>query len=178
MPGTLEKNRQDAGLVTKSDPQGGGLFRRLLVVLDDSAAADAAVGLTREWARIFGAGVRTVRVVEERTGRPAREHTGLDDRSLVSTQLVIDGRTLRARNRSLVKGITQAALAFGADVVVLGCDQRRLASRRLCASARDRLAKATDLPVMVAPAAPARRNTEERRGPTAEATRTSRYAHV
>ena len=159
MPGTLEKTRQDAGLVTKSDPQGGGLFRRLLIVLDDSAAG-AAVGLAREWDRTFGVEVQFVRV-EERTGTQGHNHAGLRGRSPEPTRVVARGRTLRARNRSLVEGITQAAVAFGADVVVLGLDHRRLASRRLCASVRDLVVRSTDLPVMVAPAPAALESTEE-----------------
>jgi len=177
MPGTLEKNREDAGLVSRSDPQGGGLFRCLLVVLDDSAAAGAAVGLAREWARTFGGEARFVRI-EERPKGLGHDRVGHRDQSPEPTRVVAHGRTLRARNHSLVEGITQAAVALRADVVVLGCDHRRLASRRLCASVRDLLVRSTDLPVMVAPATPAQESTEEGRGPASEATPRARYAHV
>jgi nucleotide-binding universal stress UspA family protein len=177
MPGTLEEHGEDGAHVTTSSPPDGGVFSRLLVVLDHSAVAGAAAGLAHEWTRAFGAEVRYVRV-EERSRRPARDHRGPDDRSLEAMRVLVDDRTLRSRNRSFVEGITRAALAFGADVVVLGCDHRRLASRHLCASVRDQLVRATDLPIVVAPTAPTRRSTEDRRRPTAETIRPRGYAHV
>jgi nucleotide-binding universal stress UspA family protein len=56
-----------------------------------------------------------------------------------------------ARNDAVVHEIADAASAFGADVIVLGCDRRRLSRHRLSHSLRERLAQATELPVLVAP---------------------------
>jgi nucleotide-binding universal stress UspA family protein len=56
-----------------------------------------------------------------------------------------------ARNDAVVHDIADAASAFGADVIVLGCDRRRLSRHRLAHSLRERLARATDVPVLVAP---------------------------
>jgi nucleotide-binding universal stress UspA family protein len=55
------------------------------------------------------------------------------------------------RNDAVVHAIADAASAFGADVIVLGCDRRRLSRHRLAHSLRERLARATELPVLVAP---------------------------
>ena len=59
-----------------------------------------------------------------------------------------------ARNDAVVHAIAEAASAFGADVVVLGCDRRRLSRHRLAHSLREQLARATELPVLVAPVGP------------------------
>jgi nucleotide-binding universal stress UspA family protein len=56
-----------------------------------------------------------------------------------------------ARNDAIVHRIADAASAFGADVIVLGCDRRRLSRHRLARSLRERLARATELPVLIAP---------------------------
>ena len=56
-----------------------------------------------------------------------------------------------ARNDAVVHEIADAASAFGADVIVLGCDRRRLSRHRLAHSLRERLTRATELPVLVAP---------------------------
>jgi nucleotide-binding universal stress UspA family protein len=56
-----------------------------------------------------------------------------------------------ARNDAVVHEIAEAASAFGADVIVLGCDRRRLSRHRLAHSLRERLARATELPVLIAP---------------------------
>jgi nucleotide-binding universal stress UspA family protein len=56
-----------------------------------------------------------------------------------------------ARNGAVVHEIADAASAFGADVIVLGCDRRRLSRHRLAHSLRERLTRATAVPVLVAP---------------------------
>jgi nucleotide-binding universal stress UspA family protein len=66
-----------------------------------------------------------------------------------------------ARIDAVVREIAAEASAFRADVIVLGCDRRRLSRHRLAHSLRERLTRVTDLPVLVAssvaPAAPRRR---------------------
>jgi nucleotide-binding universal stress UspA family protein len=131
------------------------VFHRLLVVVDRSEAAAGAHRLARDWARTFGAEARFVALDE----RPARVADGAAPlvAGTGSARLTAEGHTLGARNRSLVGGIAAAAEKFGADLIVLGCDHRRLARHRFGPSLRERLARATELPVIVAPAHPRRR---------------------
>ena len=86
-----------------------------------------------------------------------------------------------ARNAEVVRQVADAAAAFGADVIVLGCDHRRLARHRLSHSLRERLTRATDLPVLVVPGAssPARfRVVGPARSEEAGSTEARRHAHV
>jgi nucleotide-binding universal stress UspA family protein len=70
-----------------------------------------------------------------------------------------------ARNDAVVHDVADAASAFGADVIVLGCDRRRLSRHRLAHSLRERLTRATELPVLVAPGmAPAARRRQAQTG--------------
>jgi nucleotide-binding universal stress UspA family protein len=69
------------------------------------------------------------------------------------------------RNDALVHEIADAASAFGADVIVLGCDRRRLSRHRLAHSLRERLTRVTELPVLVVPGvAPAARRLQPAAG--------------
>jgi nucleotide-binding universal stress UspA family protein len=129
--------------------QAGGVFHRLLVVLDGSKAAGPARELARDWASAFGAEMRFV-TLEERPPRRTRDGAAPPAAADGSAHLSAGGRTLQARNRTLVAGIAAAAEDFGADLIVLGCDHRRLARHRVGASLRERLARATELPVIVA----------------------------
>ena len=138
-------------------PEADAIFRRLLMVVDGSECAGAAIEFARGWVDGFGGEIRCVAIEEH--GRSWARRLRMPAERGDAVSLVAEGRRLAARNRSIVAGVTQAAVAFRADVIVLGCDHRRLARRRLCASLRDRLAAATDLPVVVAPAG-ARRDQE------------------
>jgi nucleotide-binding universal stress UspA family protein len=127
-------------------------FRRMLVVLDGSPTAEAAVGLVAEWVDGPGADVRFVQVTEERKQR--RSSVGSDAGPTTvapAHRLVVGAPTLGARNRQLVHGIAEAAEDFGADVIVLGFDRQRLAGHRLAPSLREQVMRATDVPVLVAP---------------------------
>jgi nucleotide-binding universal stress UspA family protein len=146
-------------------------FRRMLVVLDGSPAAEAALHLVTGWVGGPGADVRFVQVSEERRQRPS----GVDaERAPMQAQhLVVRAPTLGARTRQIVRGVAEAAADFGADVIVLGLDRSRLAGHRFAPSLRELLVRATDLPVLVAPSpkqehsphhrlVPDRHRTEER----------------
>ncbi len=129
-------------------------FRRMLVAIDESPTAVAAVGLVAEWVDGPGAEVRFVQVTETRSQR----ENGVDSESESGQttaepahRLVVGAPTLGARNRQLVHGIAQAAEGFRADVIVLGFDRPRLADHRLAPSLREQIMRATDLPVLVAP---------------------------
>jgi len=148
------------GKRTGINPKGGAKdetdaampFRRMLVAIDESPAAVAAVVLVAEWVDGPGAEVRFVQVAETRRQRGNGTESGAaltaDERA---HRLVVGARTLGARNRQLVHGIAQAAEGFGADVIVLGFDRPRLTGHRLAPSLREQLMRATDLPVLVAP---------------------------
>lgn len=126
-------------------------FRRMLVVIDESPSAEAAVGLVVEWVDGPGADVRFVQVAEERKRRRSSVEPGAGPLAVESAHhLVIGAPTLGGRNRQLVHGIAAAARDFGADVIVLGFDRRRLAGHRLAASLREQVMRATDVPVLVA----------------------------
>jgi hypothetical protein len=55
------------------------------------------------------------------------------------------------RNQRLVSGISEAAVTFGADLIVVGLDRHRLAHSGLSRNVREQLTAATNIPVMMAP---------------------------
>jgi nucleotide-binding universal stress UspA family protein len=141
-------------------------FRRMLVAIDESQAAEAAIGLVAEWVDGPGADVHFVQVIEARPQR--RSNVGTDGAATAdepSHRLVVQAPTLGARNRQLVHGIAGAAEDFGADVIVLGLDRPRLAGHRLAPSLREQLMRATDLPVLVAPRPPSNGQRQHRLAP-------------
>jgi nucleotide-binding universal stress UspA family protein len=127
-------------------------FRRMLVAIDESPTAAAAIGLVAEWVDGPGADVRFVQVIEARRQRPGGVESDGDAKAAeTSHRLAVSAPTLGARNRQLVHGIAEAAEDFAADVVVLGLDRARLAGHRFAPSLREQIMRATDLPVLVAP---------------------------
>ena len=136
----------------KDETDGATPFRHMLVAIDESPAAVAAVGLVAEWVDGPGAEVRFVQVTETRRqqGNGVGSEAGLTADE-PAHRLVVGAPTLGARNRQLVHGIAQAAEGFGADVIVLGFDRPRLTGHRLAPSLREQIMRATDLPVLVAP---------------------------
>ena len=127
-------------------------FRRMLVAIDESQAAQAAVGLVAEWVDGPGADVRFVQVSETRKQQGSGVESDPDVTTAESSlRLEVSAPTLGARTRQLVHGIAEAAEAFGADVIVLGLDRPRLAGHRLATSLREQIMRATELPVLVAP---------------------------
>lgn len=132
-------------------------FRRMLVVIDQSQSAEAAVALVAEWVEGPGAEVRFVQVSEERKHRSGIE-SGADPVAVEQHRLVAAPPTLGARNRQLVHGIAEAAEGYRADVIVLGLERPRLAGHRLATSLREQIMRATDLPVLVAPTPQSKRD--------------------
>jgi nucleotide-binding universal stress UspA family protein len=126
-------------------------FGRMLVAIDESPAAQAAVHLVAEWVGGPGADVRFLQVFELRRQRGSGVDTSGGPGGQQAHRLVVSAPTLGARNRQLVKGIVEAAADFDADVIVLGVDRPRLTDHRLAPSLREQLMRATDLPVLVAP---------------------------
>ncbi len=154
-------------------------FRRLLVAIDGSAAAEGAFDLAHEWAGEQGAEVRFVQLTEERRQHRSECETDVDPMAVEPAHhVVVRGPTLGARNRMLVHDIAEAAAAFEADVIVLGFDQRRLAGHRLAPSLREQVTRAVDLPVLVVPAPQPGAEPHLRRVPEADRAEVRRYAHV
>jgi nucleotide-binding universal stress UspA family protein len=157
-------------------------FRRMLVVIDQSQSGDAAVALVAEWVDGPGAEVRFVQVIEARKQQRIGIESGADTVPAEQHRLVADAPTLGARNRQLVHGIAEAAESFGADVIVLGLDRPRLAGHRLGTSLREQLMRATDVPVLVAPAPDSGGTRQRRLVPDLhrdeERAHASRYARV
>lgn len=158
-------------------------FRRILVAIDESEAAHGAVEMVAEWVGHHGAKVWFVQLTEERR----RRHRGLEPDAEPTAgrplnRIVACGPTFGARNRQLAQGIAQAASAFGADVIVLGFDRSRMAGHLVAPSLRELITRATELPVLVAPAESDRKRRLRRlpelvRGEE-QAHSARRYAHV
>ncbi len=144
-----ETNRDDwADSVMDEAPP----FRRMLVAIDGSEAAQGAFELVYEWTAEHGADVWFVQLTEECRQRRSECESDVDPMTVRSANHVaVRGPTLGARNRQLVHGIAEAAAAFQADVIVLGFDARRLAGHRWAPSLREQITRAIDLPVLVAP---------------------------
>jgi nucleotide-binding universal stress UspA family protein len=127
-------------------------FRRMLVAIDESKAAQGAVDFAAEWVGEHGAEVRFLEVTEEHTQRRGERESDVDPiAGTPARHLAVAGPTLGARNRRLVHDIAEAAQDFGADLIVLGFDRPRLARHRLAPSLRAQLVRVTDLPVLVTP---------------------------
>jgi nucleotide-binding universal stress UspA family protein len=130
-------------------------FRRMLVAIDGSEAAEGAFDLAREWVGQHGADVWFVQLTEERRQHRSACDSDVDPMTVEpANHVVVRGPTQGARNRQLVHGIAEAAAAFKADVIVLGFDHQRLASHRMAPSLREQVTHAVDLPVLVAPTRP------------------------
>jgi nucleotide-binding universal stress UspA family protein len=132
----------------------GAGFGRMLVVLDGSADADAAAGFAEAAAGGFGTIASYVELREQTARRRCEQVRGTVRNGRHATNSTVSGPTEGTRNRLVAHRIAEEAKECGADVIVLGVDHRRLAHHRLSSSLRSRLAEATDLPVLVAPAAP------------------------
>ena len=63
----------------------------------------------------------------------------------------MSGATRGQRNQQLVRGIVEAAATFGADLIIVGIDGRRLGRSRFAESFRAQLTAATDVPVLMGP---------------------------
>jgi nucleotide-binding universal stress UspA family protein len=125
-------------------------FRRLLVAIDGSDAARGALDLATQWSGLQGADVSVLEFVEApRHGTAVASHD-----AGAAGRVEVHGSTRRARNRQLARAIAEAATAFGADVILVGVDHRRLASHRMAPSLREQLTRVTALPVLVAPTLP------------------------
>jgi nucleotide-binding universal stress UspA family protein len=132
------------------------MFRRIVVAMDGSDEGRAAASLAAELADQFGATVQLVPVTEHSSWRHAgpvpSEVRGPDGPR--GRELSVTGATSARRAHELVACIAAAADQFGADLIVLGLERRRVSHHTYSRSLRAQLTRATSLPVMVAPRSP------------------------
>jgi nucleotide-binding universal stress UspA family protein len=128
------------------------VYRKILVALDGSDAARAAFVFASDWARHFGAELWFIQLTEESHG-PRREIvTDVSRRGRqAANHFAVSGVTRGRRNQQLVRGIAEAASTFGADMIIVGLEGRRLGRARFAESVRERLMAATNVPVLIAP---------------------------
>ncbi len=133
-------------------------FRRVLLVRDESGEGRAAARYAGDLCDQFGGSVASLEVAETKARhRSGRLSAGTPAGSPRSGQGVtvcsVSGPTVGARSHALAEEIGRAAADFGADVVVLGLTRSRLARHRLAPSLRSLVAQATEVPVLLVPAA-------------------------
>ena len=128
-------------------------FRRVLLVVDESSEARAAARYADDVARQFGGTVATLTVTEAKARQRAGHLSSATRRGRDVTACAVSGPTVGARSHTLAEEVARAAEGFGADVVVLGLSRARLARHRLAPSLRSLVAQATEVPVLLAPAA-------------------------
>jgi nucleotide-binding universal stress UspA family protein len=128
------------------------VFRRILVALDGSEDARAAFSFVSDWARHFDSKVWFIQLADESSRRRSEIVTDVHRRGRqTANQFTVSGATRGVRNQRLVSGISEAAMTFGADLIVVGLDRHRLARNGLSRSLREQLTAATDIPVLMAP---------------------------
>jgi hypothetical protein len=128
------------------------VFRRILVALDGSEDARAAFVFASDWARHFDAKVWFIQLADESSRRRCEFVTDVQRRGRqMANQFTVSGATRSARNQQLVIGISEAAVTFGADLIVVGLDRHRLARNGLSRNVREQLTAATNIPVLMAP---------------------------
>jgi len=128
------------------------VYRKILVALDGSDAARAAFVFASDWARHFDSVLWFIQLTDESHGTRREIVTDVSRRGRqVANHFSVRGATRGQRNQQLVSGIAEAALTFGADMIIVGLDGRRLGRARFAQSVREQLTAATNVPVLMAP---------------------------
>lgn len=128
------------------------MFRRILVAMDSSEAAQSAFVFVTEWARSFDAKVWFIQLAAESPQRHCSVATDVQHRGRrTANTFTVSGATRRARTRQLVHTVADAATTYRADVLVLGFDHHRMTQGSLSRSLREQLYEETSIPVLVAP---------------------------
>jgi nucleotide-binding universal stress UspA family protein len=128
------------------------VFRRILVALDGSDAARAAFVFANDWARHFDSELWFIQLTDESHRRRREIVTDVSRRGRRrANHFSVSGATRGLRNQQLVSGIAEAASTFGADMIIVGLDGRRLGRTRFSESVREQLTSATNVPVLMAP---------------------------
>ena len=125
------------------------------MAIDGSDAGHGALDLAAEWAGLQGADVKVLRWSSRRAAAHPFPPTTAGRPGDPPSASRCTGRPGVPATGSWRARIADAATAFGADVIVVGVDHRRLASHRMAPSLREQLTRVTALPVLVAPDHPA-----------------------
>ena len=137
-----------------------GMFARILVATDGSAPAAAAARLATSFAHASSAAVRVVHVwnmeVHPRDGvwdletrREADELLRNTVDELRAAGVDADGELIRADNRHIASALAECAVAFDADLVVLGSRGLSDWQSMLKHSVSHQLLTALDCPILV-----------------------------
>jgi nucleotide-binding universal stress UspA family protein len=128
------------------------VYRKILVALDASDAARAAFVFANDWARHFDSELWFIQLTEESHGPRRDIVTDVSRRGRQrANHFAVSGVTRGQRNQQLVSGIAEAASTFGADMIIVGLEGRRLGRARFAETVRQQLTAATNVPVLVAP---------------------------
>jgi nucleotide-binding universal stress UspA family protein len=128
------------------------VYRKILVALDDSDAARAAFVFASDWARHFDSQLWFIQLTQETYRRRGEIVTDVSRRGRQrANHFTVSGATRGQRNHQLVSGIAEAASTFGADLIIVGLERRRLGRARFAESVREQLTAATEVPVLLAP---------------------------
>jgi nucleotide-binding universal stress UspA family protein len=128
------------------------VYRKILVALDGSDAARAAFVFASDWARHFDSELWFIQLTEESHGPRRDIVTDVRRRGRQrANHFAVSGVTRGRRNQQLVRGIAGAASTFGADMIIVGLEGRRLGRAHFAESVREQLTAATSVPVLVAP---------------------------
>jgi len=96
------------------------VYRKILVALDGSDAARAAFVFASDWARHFDSVLWFIQLTDESHGTRREIVTDVSRRGRqVANHFSVRGATRGQRNQQLVSGIAEAALTFGADMIIV-----------------------------------------------------------
>ncbi len=158
------------------------MFERFVLAIDETSAGDVGVSFASALARQHGAPVHVVHgnlyLVGGRgvTVETREEATRLLDSAVAQLEAAgveTTGEVFHASVFGVAPRIADAAEDFGADAILLGSHRHRRMTRIFGRGVRERVIRATALPVLTAPS-PLKLGWGSRRGPSAEIRRHSR----
>jgi nucleotide-binding universal stress UspA family protein len=137
------------------------MFEQLLLAIDDSPASEVATVFAAAFAQRSSATVRVLHVNEYLVGGPrGRTLRSREEATELLTRAVLQlresgvratGSARVASYRDVPKTIVQAAHEHGVDAIVLGSNRHRGVGRMFSPKVRERTARLTSLPVLIAP---------------------------
>jgi nucleotide-binding universal stress UspA family protein len=160
------------------------MFERFLLAIDETSAGDVGVSFACALARQHEASVHVVHgnlyLVGGRgvTVETREEATRLLDAAVAQLEaagVATTGEVFHASVFSVAPRIADAAEGFGADAILLGSHRHRRMTRIFGRGIRERVIRATALPVLTAPS-PLKLGRGNRRGPSGEIRRLARIS--
>ena len=136
------------------------MFERMLLAIDETPAGEVAVSFATALAHENGASVHVVHAnIVLLGGRGVTVETNEQSLGVLAGALAqlraggvdASGEQFRATIFDVATRIARSAERFGADAVVRGSHRRRRLARLAGAGIRERVARATALPVITAP---------------------------